>query len=265
MKSIGSFFSRVFGGFWGWIKETAWVQPLLIVGIIFSVIFSIPTISEWVQGIAENINSAESYYRNYQRKLEGEEDSQAQKLIDAMMEESDEFGEKFMLAFVQVNCQFCTDVQPAFKLLQEDASRFYGTNETSEGLVGVTKQEFGTFKFYTIFIDEEFSFPEDETTTPFQRFLNRNEAFLERTADVARNSWYFINGFIDDARIETLEGGETNAIPTPTVIMYDLSTTSPEVGISELVISVPGASSFDKATFLSNAWMHRSEFAQRNL
>jgi hypothetical protein len=47
--------------------------------------------------------------------------------------------------------------------------------------------------------------------------------------------------------------------------MYDLSNTSPEVGISELVISVPGATSFDKATFLSNAWMHRSEFAQRNL
>jgi hypothetical protein len=265
MNIIGNFFSKVFGGFWGWIKETAWVQPLLIVGIIFSVIFSIPTISEWVQGIAENINSAETYYRNYQRKLEGEENSPAQKLIDAMMEESDDFGEKFMLAFVQVNCQFCKDVQPAFKLLQENTSRFYGTTESNGDLLEVTKEDFGSFKFYTIFIDEEYSYSEDETTTPFERFLNRNVAFLEKSAEVARNSWYFINGFIDDARIETLEAGEENAIPTPTVIMYDLSNNSPEVGISELVISVPGATSYDKATFLSNAWMHRGEFAQRNL
>ena len=33
---------------WDWIKETAWVQPLLIVGIIFAVIFSIPSITSWV-------------------------------------------------------------------------------------------------------------------------------------------------------------------------------------------------------------------------
>jgi hypothetical protein len=262
MKLIGNFFGRLFGGIWNWIKETAWVQPLLIVGIIFTVIFSIPTISEWVQGIADNINSAESYYRNYQRKLEGEENSDAQKLVNAMLEESDEYGERFMLAFVQVNCQFCKDVQPAVKLLQDNASRFYGTRTVGNDVVSVTKEEFGTFKFYTIFIDEEYSYTADETTTPFQRFLNRNEAFLERTAEVARNSWYFINGFIDNNRIDTFEAGESNAVPTPTIIMYDLSNNSPEPGISELVISVPGATSFDKATFLSNAWMHRKEFAQ---
>ena len=33
---------------WRWIKETAWVQPLLIVGLIFGIIFSIPSITSWV-------------------------------------------------------------------------------------------------------------------------------------------------------------------------------------------------------------------------
>ena len=261
MKVIGQFFAKIFGGLWNWIKETAWVQPLLIVGMIFAVIFSIPTISEWVQNVAESINSAETYYRNYQMNLEGEEDSEAQQLIDAMMEESDEYGEKFMLVFVQVNCQFCKDVQPAFKLLAEDTDRFYGTKRVGGEITPVSKDEFGTFKIFTIFIDEQYSYTEDESTTPFERFLQRNDAFLERTAEVARNSWYTINGYLDESRVDTLEAGESNAVPTPTVIMYDLSNNSPEVGISELMISVSGSTSYDRATLLSNAWMHRVEFA----
>ena len=36
---------------WGWIKDTAWVQPLLIVGCIFGVIFSIPYISKGIQNL----------------------------------------------------------------------------------------------------------------------------------------------------------------------------------------------------------------------
>jgi hypothetical protein len=262
MKPIGLFFGRVFGGLWNWIKETAWVQPLLIVGSIFAIIFSIPTITEWVNGIAESINSPESYYRNFQKKLEGEEDSDAQKLIDAMIANSDEFGEKFMVVFVQVNCQFCKDAQPALKELVENTSRYYGTQE-SDSISQVTKEQFGTFKFYTIFTDETYDYPEDTTTTPFERFLQRNTDFLEKTADVARNSPYKVNNQLTDIQIDTLESAESNAIPTPTVIMYDLSDNSPEEGISELLISIPGANFYDKAVTLSDAWMHRNLFDLR--
>jgi hypothetical protein len=258
MKPIGLFFGKIFGGLWNWIKETAWVQPLLIVGTIFAIIFSIPTITEWVSGIAESINSPESYYRNFQKKLEGEEDSDAQKLIDAMMKDSVEFGEKFMVVFVQVNCQFCKDAQPALKELVDNTSRYYGTQE-SDSISQVTKEEFGTFKFYTIFTDETYDFPEDTTTTPFERFLLRNAAFLEKTADVARNSSYKVNDQLTDLQIDSLESGESNSIPTPTVIMYD-TTYESDKGISELLISIPGANFYDKAVTLSNAWMHRNLF-----
>ena len=262
MKSIGSFFSRVFGGFWGWIKETAWVQPLLIVGTIFAIIFSIPTITEWVNGIAESINSPETYYRNFEKKLEGEEDSEAQKLIDAMMDNSDKYGEKFMVVFVQKTCQFCKDAQPAFNELVVNTSRYYGTQE-SDSISEVTKDQFGTFKFFTIFTDESYDFPEDTTTTPFERFLQRNTEFLEKTAEVARNSAYKVNNQLSDVQIEALESAESNAIPTPSVIMYDLSANSPEQGISELLISIPGANFYDKAMTLSDAWMHRNLFELR--
>jgi hypothetical protein len=45
--------------------------------------------------------------------------------------------------------------------------------------------------------------------------------------------------------------------------MYDLSSNSPEEGISELLISVPGANFYDKAVTLSDAWMHRNLFELR--
>jgi hypothetical protein len=44
LKAIGDFFVRI----WRWIKETAWVQPLLIVGAIFAIIFSIPYFTKWI-------------------------------------------------------------------------------------------------------------------------------------------------------------------------------------------------------------------------
>ena len=259
MKPIGLFFGKIFGGLWNWIKETAWVQPLLIVGSIFAIIFSIPTITEWVTGIAESINSPESYYRDFQKKLKGEKDSEAQELINAMMENSNKFGEKFMVVFVQVNCDFCKDAQPALKELVENTSRYYGTQE-SDSISQVTKEQFGTFKFYTIFTDETYDFPEDTTTSPFERFLLRNTEFLEKTAAVANNSYYKLNNQLTDDQINKLESAESNAISTPTVIMYDRSANSPEVGISELLISIPGANFYDKAVTLSDAWMHRKLF-----
>ena len=39
LRAIGGFFARI----GRWIKETAWIQPLLIVGAIFAVIFAIHT------------------------------------------------------------------------------------------------------------------------------------------------------------------------------------------------------------------------------
>jgi hypothetical protein len=72
-----------------------------------------------------------------------------------------------------------------------------------------------------------------------------------------------VNNQLSDAQIDILESAESNAISTPTVIMYDLSENSPEEGISELLISVPGGNLFEKAVTLSDAWMHRNLFELR--
>jgi hypothetical protein len=66
LKAIGSFFVKI----WRWIKDTAWVQPLLIVGAIFAVIFSIPYITEWANNFTHN--STNSFYNASKKNLEGE-------------------------------------------------------------------------------------------------------------------------------------------------------------------------------------------------
>jgi len=241
---IGAFFVRI----WNWIKETAWIQPLLIVGVIFAVIFSIPSISKWIQSIADNANSAETYYKKYRKSLEGEENSDAQKLIDAIMENEDTYGDKFFLILVQEKCGGCEELQPAVDLLRTKTSRFYD------------KDTFGAFKFYTIFIDQEVD--SDLTTTPWQRFIDRNTAFLERSAEVAQNSWYYVNGFLDNSRIDGLEDGSN--IVTPTLFLYDITDNNPiEPGISEVMFGVSGPTSYEKAELMSHAWQHIEEFSQR--
>ena len=45
MMKILKVIATPFVALWRWIKETAWVQPLLIVGCIFAVIFSIPCLN----------------------------------------------------------------------------------------------------------------------------------------------------------------------------------------------------------------------------
>ena len=54
-----------------WIKETAWVQPLLIVGVIFAIIFSIPSITSGIQGLIDSQSDDMNWYKNFQISLDG--------------------------------------------------------------------------------------------------------------------------------------------------------------------------------------------------
>ncbi len=59
-KAIGRFFK----GIWDWIKSTAWVQPLLIVVIVFAVIFSFSSSSplmKWIKGLSNTDTTGEFY------------------------------------------------------------------------------------------------------------------------------------------------------------------------------------------------------------
>lgn len=55
--AIGRFFKKI----WEWIKQTAWIQPLLIVAIIFGIIFSISPITEAIKEAIEADDTGEFY------------------------------------------------------------------------------------------------------------------------------------------------------------------------------------------------------------
>ncbi len=77
MNKVGNIFVRIgrgikkgFFGLINWIKNTAWIQPLLIVGLIFGVILSIKPIANWIGGI---FNPDETYAFYNQNKTDIED------------------------------------------------------------------------------------------------------------------------------------------------------------------------------------------------
>ena len=127
LRAIGNFFVRI----GRWIRDTAWVQPLLIVGGIFAIVFSIPYITKWVQSWyvagAEDVE----YYDNFKLSLDGcdTKDSKADKLLqylidrnngDATDKQIEDYGDKFFISFVQEDCASCESNYYGFEYLQKN-------------------------------------------------------------------------------------------------------------------------------------------------
>lgn len=61
-KTIG----RGFKAIWDWIKTTAWIQPLLIVALVFGVIFSISPLTELFKSWS-NSDTAGEFYKDHRK------------------------------------------------------------------------------------------------------------------------------------------------------------------------------------------------------
>lgn len=67
--NIGKGIKKGFLGLISWVKNTAWIQPLLIVGAIFAVILSIKPVTNFIGGLFDP-NETFQFYRNNQANLE---------------------------------------------------------------------------------------------------------------------------------------------------------------------------------------------------
>lgn len=76
MKKVVNAIGKFFVSIWNWIKNTAWVQPLLIVALIFGVIFSIQPISNAIKAAQQSTKELNFYnshritYENMKKKVE---------------------------------------------------------------------------------------------------------------------------------------------------------------------------------------------------
>ncbi len=266
LKSIGNIFVKL----WRWIKETAWVQPLLIVGGIFAIIFSIPYIVKWVQSWSSSSDAVTSYFKKHQLSLDGAKDetSEADELMHYMLNSSDttlqnKYGTKFFLLFTKSGCEGCENVYYGLKTLEDN----WNENEFS-------MDNAQDFHLYTIFIDET---DKDETAlfqTYFYEAHYLNE--FEELSSQMTLSYYYANqggsGSSYATNIEMLAGTDSFTVPTLFYIDFAYNDSSAcrqtnSLAVTEILFAVDektsGSGNFGRARTLFDAYNHTGEFAKK--
>ena len=267
LRAIGGFFARI----GRWIKETAWIQPLLIVGAIFAVIFAIPHIIDGVKGWFDESDAANKYFAKYQLSLDKADQGKGESEVDELFnyiqdQKSDEikskYGERFFLAFVQEDNATCKDLYGGLKMFQD---------KWADKKEGEFKGLEGEFKLLTVYTDSVSE--DDETVNLFNEvWVNHIELFEDfgRNGYLA-NTFYAKNkSYNDDNYINSFIGSsDTKTCPmsAPLVMYFDFSSANPIqnqriVGLSDVLFSVDGSSDLEKARTLKNCWSHKDIFGE---
>lgn len=295
LKAIGARLTKL----WRWIRETAWVQPLLIVGAIFAVIFSIPKFTAWFSAMG-GAGSSSTYFSSYKITLEGEGakengvtiDTEADRLTRSLFDTSfvsktdyptyeaykaalnDRtegsigetnplgFGEKYFVVYLDSNSG--ESLSEGFKTLQENWNGRFQT------------VEYGTdnvlpFRLKTIFTDETSSndddFEVESEKVAFNRYLEKWSGALPGGADFFSQAGgrleetpYKYNASIAESYYQHIT--EATNIDSPTIFLVDFSEAAYDLGrpgVSEAAFSVDGSTAYDKANFLLDMWNHTKE------
>mgnify|MGYP006873056834 CR=1 FL=1 len=275
LKTISGAFSRL----WRWITETAWVQPLLIVGGLFAIIFSISKFINWFSVMAVGTNSG--YFTSYRISMENEgkegyesdADKFATTIKDYSFKEYDSYeaakaelesngvisayGEKYFFIIVENNCSGCDQAQAALEVLTS------GWNNANFKI-----EDNGTFNLHTINADQESTndsdFDLEEDQKAFTRFVNKfaDRGLWEETAGRLIDRPYRLNKSVSESKYEAIENGESGSWETPTIYLVDWSKAAYEAGcfgIGEVLFGLPSSDNdYDKATLLQQMWNHVS-------
>lgn len=267
LKAIGRFFAAI----GRWIRDTAWVQPLLIVGGIFGLIFSIPYIVQGVSSWFDGGNSADKYYEKFKLSLNDSENNNSE--ADGLMkyiedreegkhttEQVDKYGEKFFLTFVGSDCKGCEEAHPGFETLQQKWN-----NEGDGYKINDGKK----FKLYTIFVDEETDDDLIANQTSFKDyFYDRHSDFFEQAPTLAENRPFFYNNGGSGGGYAGLlpSIGDVEDFQTPTSFLIDWSFEEHETyGVTEVFFNYDGSNkethSYALANTLRDCWNHEGIFA----
>ena len=295
LKSIGAFFVRI----WRWIKETAWVQPLLIVGAIFAVIFSIPYITEWAA--SWNQSGKGAFYSSYQLSLEGEDTADATiskaDAITAAIEKANDFaytnddnskkskaeleaiqtanyadiikdyGEKFYLVYMADDNNAASEFEEGFKFLSDN------WNNQSFGLKANDITDL-KFRLHVINSSEESSNDSEfeknpAQTTAWKRYLiNYTGLFNIAGPWLYEHMPMVINGSLSEDKFNSFSISSADSdFPVPTVCLCDFTLEAiadGRAGLSEVVFASTGATANEKAKNLLNMWNHLDPYNNNN-
>ena len=163
LRAIGGFFAKI----GRWIAATAWVQPLLIVGGIFGIIFSIPYIKKAFD--TEEDTTDYNYVWYSQRCLTLYKGGQADRLLgyfekggqSSVESIKQEFGDKFFLTFVKKGCADCNS-----------SIAGYVNAIANAGALNIAG-----FRMYSVLID--IVDPADTTTYLARKLIDEHKGFLD--------------------------------------------------------------------------------------
>lgn len=271
LSAIGGFFARI----GRWIKETAWIQPLLIVGAIFAVIFAIPHIIDGVKGWFDESDAANKYFAKYQLSLEKADVIEEGKSVGGSdvdqlftyLEDGNanevkaKYGERFFIAFVADDNSTCKDLYGGLKMFQD---KWAEKNDEFSGLAG-------EFKLITIYTDS-ISTVDDKTNLFDTVWSNHYELFEDLSrANYLDNTFYAKNKNynVDNYTSAFIGNDNTKTCPmkAPLVMFFDFSSDNlikdqKIVGLSDVLFSVEGSSDLEKARTLRDCWSHKDIFGE---
>lgn len=273
LRAIGNFFARI----GRWIRDTAWVQPLLIVGGIFAIIFSIPYITKWVKSWGNDGTTAtEKFYNNTKLSLKGcdKKESDVDKMFQYLiaLEDNDtvgieagkkKFGEKFFLCFVQEGCSGCEN--------NYDGLSYLKSNFTTKDDKADLFLDGGDFKYHSIYTDQTV----DGLTYDniFDHFIIENyqqvfESLCSTFAD-EQNYPYLVNQGGTSSSYYTNVTKLADTLESPTIFLIDTtnsnSITTSNYGVTEILFTASGkdgkSDSLYKAMTFADCWNHADIFS----
>lgn len=200
MKKIGNALAKFFGAIWGWIKNTAWVQPLLIVGLIFAVIFSIKPITNTVSDMLAQ-NNAPNLYRDTLMA-----DTEVRSFREDIKEKKNRGHNGdgnfvvFYVQYLESTCTHCEELEPYFK-----------TYFTSSAGLDVVKYTIDIAYFDDEY-DDDYCLDEEEG----DEILAEIEDFVSDHREAPTLKLMFT----DKELQENLDSGFFATFQTPTIVKY---------------------------------------------
>ena len=276
LRAIGRFFAKI----GRWIKETAWIQHLLIVGAIFAVIFSIPHIIDFFKGVASESDSANKFFAKYQLSLKNAEVTKEGSEVGSSkvdefftwIEDGNEkvkttYGERFFVAFVKDDTS-CKDLYGGLKTFKDKWSK------KDQEFVGLNKDALkGEFKLYTIYTDTTKTVDGEEVNLFDKVWINHYNLFENMSrGGYLDKTYYALNQGYTASNYEKAfiaEDKEACPMSTPLVMYFDYSADNKIAaedqkvkGLSDIIFTVEGDSDLERARTLKRCWSHTDKFGK---
>jgi len=268
LKAIGAFFAKV----GRWIKDTAWVQPLLIVGAIFGLIFAIPKIVEAVEYANTDAVAAQAFWEKNEINSQGKEDhfSEGTSLdkFFTILEDTTSTKEE---VFDKVDDVLGLNGNKQFFLIFVDSS------SSSDNLYGGLnylrknwkndefKDDLGSSEFAvkTVYIDRIDKY--DEKTNLLSDCYNRHDKLFEQLSTDLSYTQYAINreytdGYYDKFVAEDYSTGLYNG----TIFFFNFEATGyanvETKGLRScfLATDIVGTTDYERAQSLFYAWIEKN-------